>query len=409
MPGSIPHARQDCKACPSGLCTCGTTHDKHAHTTSHHQSTPWANWPHGRTTSAYNHYEQQTYCPVLPRAHSPSAPYSYNSAAPYHCQPHACGPHAACDPAPCGPAHAHTHPAGNCHDVSLLLGHLNQLSIPIISYACTPHPPHTVCLPRDTGRTPLVFEFHSRLVRDHLHHPLMCYLAEGISPGTLTTGLAGTKIHTARQLLGTERPDGYRALQAVVYSHVLLSLNVLLLEETARNKCIDHRRHWTVSSPCDATHAHSGLELQIGSTTGVALEVHPTTVVSNSLMDAALNAVKLGAAFDKFRGRVVAELRGDAYLHFDALALLSQVWVRFGKHAASNDATISWVVLSNLERSIVFRRTGKTIQASHVIHGNGVNTPRDSVQNFYSLLLALSVLEKQQYHSTTVSELVHLI
>ncbi|KLT44157.1 hypothetical protein CC85DRAFT_32902 [Cutaneotrichosporon oleaginosum] len=299
--------------------------------------------------------------------------------------------------------------------------------MPAITYTCAPHPPHSVCLPKDTGRTPLAFAFEPRLVRNHLHHPLLCYLAEGVAPGTLTTGLAGTKIQTARQLLATERPDGYRALQAVVYGHLLLSLNVLLLEEAARNACIDHRRHWTLSSPCGSSNAHSGLELHIGGTTGVALEVHPTTVVSNTLMDAVLNAVKSGAAFDKTRGRVVADPHGDPFLHVDALALLTQVsfrpllffspvgsthtqvWVRFGKHAASHDVTIAWVVLSNLERSIVFHRHGKTIQVSHIIHGNGISTPRDTVQNFYSLLLALSVLEKHHYHSTAVTELVQLI
>jgi hypothetical protein len=209
--------------------------------------------------------------------------------------------------------------------VSLLLGHLNQLAMPAISYACAPHPPHTVCLPKDTGRTPLAFAFEPRLVRTHLHHPLLCYLAEGVAPGTLTTGLAGTKIQTARQLLATERPDGYRALQAVVYGHLLLSLNVLLLEEAARNSCIEHRRHWTVTSPCGPSNAHSGLELQVAGTTAVALEVHPTTVVSNAHMDAVLNAVKSGAAFDKTRGRVVADPHGDPFLHLDALALLTQV------------------------------------------------------------------------------------
>lgn len=70
---------------------------------------------------------------------------------------------------------------------------------------------------------------------------------------------------------------------------------------------------------------------------------------------------------------------------------------------------MTWVVLSNLERTIVFHRHAKEIKVSHIVKGDGISTPRDSCQNLYSLLLALSVLEKHQYHSTSLVELVQLL
>jgi len=63
-------------------------------------------------------------------------------------------------------------------------------------------------------------------------------------------------------------------------------------------------------------------------------------------------------------------------------------------------------VLSNLERSIVFHRGSAQISVSHVINGDGVSTPRDAVQNLYSLLLAVSVLEKHQYSHPALVDLL---
>lgn len=334
MPGTIHIvANSDCTACGAKACQCGSPHQAHAHDVHAAPVRSQSCAPHHPGS---HHPTPQMYYPAPAQPHTPSAPYNYNQATPYHCQPHACGPHAACDPAPCGPAHAHTHPAGNCHDVSLLLGHLKALAMPAITYSCAPHPPLSVCLPTDVGRTPHAFAFEPRLIRDELHHPLLCYLAEGVSPGVLTTGLAGTKVQTAHRLLAAERPDGYRALQCLVYGHILLSINVLLLEESARNSCIDARRLWTVTSPCAASASNaSSLELRIGGLAGVALEVHPTTVVSNSLMDAVINAVKSGSVFDATRGRVVADPTGDPILHVDALALLTQV----RSHATATEAS----------------------------------------------------------------------
>jgi hypothetical protein len=67
---------------------------------------------------------------------------------------------------------------------------------------------------------------------------------------------------------------------------------------------------------------------------------------------------------------------------------------------------VRFVVLSNLERSIVFHRKTGEIAVSRAIHRDGLSTPRDSVQNLYSLILALSVLEKHQYSHPALVDLL---
>jgi hypothetical protein len=74
-----------------------------------------------------------------------------------------------------------------------------------------------------------------------------------------------------------------------------------------------------------------------------------------------------------------------------------QIWTRFARDLNRKNASVSWIVLSNVERSIVFQRGSAGISVSHVINNDGTSTPRDAVQNLYSLMLAISVLEKHQY------------
>lgn len=67
---------------------------------------------------------------------------------------------------------------------------------------------------------------------------------------------------------------------------------------------------------------------------------------------------------------------------------------------------VSWLVLSNLDRSLVFYRGSAEISVSHIIKSDGISTPRDSVQNLYSLLLAVSVLERHQYSHPPLVDLL---
>lgn len=210
-----------------------------------------------------------------------------------------------------------------CHDVSILLDHLNALAFPSVQYTCAPHPPISCC-PAEDKNLPLAFAYNSRLIRDELHHNLLAYLAEGVHPSLFTDGSAGAKILTARQLIAVDRLDGYHALQCIVYGTLLLSINAALLEDTPRNKCLDGQRLWTVTSPPCGGHSAS-LECRVGGSSAVVLDLHPTTVVSNELMDAILAVVKIGTAYDSSRGRVICEKSTDSCLHYDALALLGQV------------------------------------------------------------------------------------
>lgn len=302
------------------------------------------------------------------------------------------------------------------HDVCFSLHQLNALTLPPLTYSSAGHPPIHPC-PVD-ALIPGAFKFDTRLVRDELHHPLLCYLAEGVQPSLFNTGAgiqctapigaATAKIVSARQLLRVERPDGYRGLQFVAYGTLLLSINGALLEEAARNSCIDDKRLWSISASCGGP-CTAELECRVGGVASVGIELHPSNVVSNAMIEHVLDLVKAGATYDAQAGRAVATFKdGCPILHADALTLLSQVWARFGRESLRKDASMTWIVMTNLERALVFRRTGSEIRVSHCIHYNGTSTPRDSVQNIYTLLLALSVLEKHQYAASSV-DYVHLI
>jgi len=226
-----------------------------------------------------------------------------------------CAVKCACQPA--APA-----PKPLCHDVSLLLAEINTLSYPKLSFSSISHAPSVPC-PCEPKGVPLPFGYDSRLVRDELHHPLLCYLAEGVAPAYFGAGVPHSRIVTAREIAPHDKLDGYRSLQSFVYGTLLLSLNAALLQDAPRNSCIDGKRLWAVAGPCGS--ALSSLELRVGGTPSVVLDLHPSTVVSNALMDAVLAAVKIGAAYDTCRGRVISEKTADSCLHFDALTLLTQV------------------------------------------------------------------------------------
>lgn len=303
------------------------------------------------------------------------------------------------------------------HDVCFSLHQLNALTLPPVQYSSAAHPPVHPCPVK--AAIPTVFKFDARLIRDELHHPLLCYLAEGVQPSLFNTGVgthcgtpvgsAATKIVSGRQLLAVERPDGYRGLQCVAYGTLLLSINAALLEESARNACIDGKRLWSISAPCGSP-CSAALECRVGGVASVAVELHPTNVVSNAMIERVLHLVKAGASYDPASGRAFAPfVDGCPILHSDALTLLSQVWARFGRESLRKDASCAWLVLTNLERALVFRRSGNEIRVSHVIHANGTSTPRDSVQNIYCLFLALAVLEKHQYCPPAHVDIVHLI
>ncbi|KAL1408089.1 hypothetical protein Q8F55_004892 [Vanrija albida] len=284
------------------------------------------------------------------------------------------------------------------HDVSVTLAQINELSTGPIVYSLAPHQPLVAVAPVDPKGTPFTFTFNPRLVRDHLHRQFLSYLAEGVHSSFFVKGTAAAKIHDARQVLAVDRLDGYSSLQSFVYGHVLGSVNVALLEQAPRNSTLDGIRLWGVSSPdrCRLG-GQAALELKVGGVPHVAADFHPATVVPNALIDAVLNAVRGGAVWDIARGRVVAApVHVDHSLHYDAQILLGQVWDRFARGHTSN-AAINWVILSNVERSLIFHRRGNDISVSHVITATGVSNTRNSVQNIYSLLLAIGTLEKHQY------------
>lgn len=303
------------------------------------------------------------------------------------------------------------------HDVCFSLHQLNALTLPPVQYSSAAHPPVHPCPVK--AAIPTVFKFDARLVRDELHHALLCYLAEGVQPQLFNTGAgshcgtpvgaAAAKIVSGRQLLAVERPDGYRGLQCVAYGTLLLSINAALLEESARNSCIDGKRLWSISAPCGSP-CTAALELRVSGVASVAVELHPSNVVSNAMIDRVLHLCKAGATYDVCMGRATAPFKdGCPVLHADALTLLGQVWARFGRESQRKDAHCAWVVLTNLERAIVFRRAGGEIKVSHTIAYDGTSTPRDSVQNIYCLFLALAVLEKHQYAAPAHVDVVHLI
>ncbi|WOO78008.1 uncharacterized protein LOC62_01G001559 [Vanrija pseudolonga] len=284
------------------------------------------------------------------------------------------------------------------HDVSVSLAQINELTVGPIIYALPSHQVLTAVAPVDPKGTPLTFTFNPRLVRDHLHRQFLSYLAEGVHGSFFVKGTAAAKIHDARQVLAVDRLDGYASLQSFVYAHLLGSVNVALLEQAPRNSTLDGARIWAVSSPdrCRLG-AQAALELRIAGIPHVAADFHPATVVPNALIDAVLNAVRLGAVWDLARGRVVAApVNDNQSLHHDAQILLGQVWDRFARGHASN-ASVNWVILFNVERSLIFHRRGNDISVSHVISATGVSNTRNSVQNIYSLLLAIGTLEKHQY------------
>jgi hypothetical protein len=209
-----------------------------------------------------------------------------------------------------------------CHDVSVLIKELNSLSFPKLNFSSLAHAPSVPC-PVESKGVPLGFKHDSRLIRDELHHPLLCYLAEGVAPAYFASGVPHSRIVTAREIAPHDELDGYRSLQSFVYGTLLLSLNASLLQDAPRNSCIDGRRVWAVAAPCGSS--TSSLELRVGGAPSVVLDLHPSTVVSNTLMDAVLAAVKIGASYDSCRGRVISDKPSDACLHSDALTLLTQV------------------------------------------------------------------------------------
>ncbi|TXT13272.1 hypothetical protein VHUM_00639 [Vanrija humicola] len=222
------------------------------------------------------------------------------------------------------------------HDVSVSLAQINELTTGPIIYALAPHQPLVAVAPVDPKGTPLTFTFNPRLVRDHLHRQFLSYLAEGVHSSFFVKGTAAAKIHDARQVLAVDRLDGYSSLQSFIYAHLLGSVNVALLEQAPRNSTLDGIRFWGVSSPdrCRLG-AQAALELKIAGVPHVAADFHPTTVVPNALIDAVLNAVRLGAVWDLARGRVVAApVHENQSLHHDAQILLGQVSARTGRCCA---------------------------------------------------------------------------
>lgn len=214
-----------------------------------------------------------------------------------------------CTPAP-------TTAVTHCYDVSVLLNQLNALRFPALKYTCPPHPP-IVPLVDDTHPLPLAFGFDTRLIRDELHQPLLCYLAEGVASTLFATGLPATRIEFARQLAKHDTIDGYSSLRGWVYASICMSINAALLLDLSNGT-----RLWSLTS--HGPRGQPALELRLDGKPSIILDIHPPNVVSNDLIVAVLEVIKGGAAYDASRGRVISEKSGVG-MQCDALTLLTQV------------------------------------------------------------------------------------